>query len=172
LSQKVLDYDLGCLPPPDEQIQGYLGNVFYCTKCSCKLDGSQLYFKSKEIEDYLLCETCMYFSKKKKNKKAFDQIKPTKVSISNVLEKEDYHKLQGSVADSELSKLVDEYYNIDFEDVIAGGLKTRFKYVPVEKQDFNLDDDDLVFADEKLLNRYLSIKKLAPYKEDAYSVFT
>lgn len=114
----------------------------------------------------------MYFSKKKKNKKAFDQIKPTKVSISNVLEKEDYHKLQGSVADSELSKLVDEYYNIDFEDVIAGGLKTRFKYVPVEKQDFNLDDDDLVFADEKLLNRYLSIKKLAPYKEDAYSVFT
>ena len=150
----------------NETIQEYLEQVCFCTKCSAKLDNSQLYYKSKEVADYLLCETCMHFSKKKKNKKAFDKIMPTKLSMSTILEKEDYHKLQGVAEDSELSRLVDDYYNIDFEDVIAGGLKTRFKYVPVEKQDFNLDDDDLIFADEKILNRYLSIKKLAPYKEE------
>lgn len=160
------------MPPAKDEIEGYLQNVCYCTKCSVKLDGSQLYYKSKEIEDYYLCETCMHFSKKKKNKKAFDKVMPTKLSVSTILEKGDYHKLQAAGVDSELSKLVDEYYNIDFEDVIAGGLKTRFKYTKVEQDDFNLDDDDILFADERILNKYLSIKKLAPYKEDAYGPFT
>lgn len=32
---------------------------------------------------------------------------------------------------TDLKKLVDEYYDLDFEDVIAGGIKTKFQYVPV-----------------------------------------
>lgn len=37
------------------------------------------------------------------------------------------HKLKNLVDDEELKKLVDEYYGLDFEDIIAGGIKTRFK---------------------------------------------
>lgn len=155
----------GCVPPATNHIQEYLERICYCTRCNCKLDGSQLYFRSKEQEDYLLCETCMYFSKKNKNKKNFDKVQPTKLPLTSILEKEDYHRLEGAGVDPELSKLVDEYYGVDFEDVIAGGLKTRFKYMPVQGEDFNLDDGDLVFADDRILNRYLSVKKLAPYKE-------
>jgi len=31
------------------------------------------------------------------------------------------------VDDEELKKLVDEYYALDFEDIISGGIKTKFK---------------------------------------------
>ena len=80
------------------------------------------------------------------------------------MKNEDYHKLAEVTKNPELAELVDDYYKIDFEDIIAGGLKTRFKYVDVDAQDFNLDDDDMLFADDRLLTRYLSVKKLAPYK--------
>lgn len=156
---------IGCTPPPTDNIQQYLDQVIYCTKCSCKLDGSQVYFKSKEVADYILCETCMYFSKKHRNKKDFEQVEPTKMPLNAIIEKEDFHKLESLGVDPELTKMVDEYYGIDFEDVIAGGLKTRFKYMAIKGDDFNLDDGDLVFADDRILNRYLSVKKLAPYRQ-------
>ena len=49
-------------------------------------------------------------------------------------------------------KLVDEYYDLEFEDVIAGGIKTKFQYIEVEKDSFGLTNDDLLYADDKLLN--------------------
>ncbi|CAK58579.1 unnamed protein product (macronuclear) [Paramecium tetraurelia] len=33
----------------------------------------------------------------------------------------------------------------------------------LKKQDFGLKNDDLLYADVKLLNQYVSIRKLAPY---------
>ena len=41
------------------------------------------------------------------------------------------HKLKKLVDDEELKKLVDEYYGLDFEDIIAGGIKTRFKVLTI-----------------------------------------
>lgn len=41
----------------------------------------------------------------------------------------DPHKLKNIVDDEELKKLVDEYYALDFEDIIAGGIKTKFKVI-------------------------------------------
>jgi protein KRI1 len=35
------------------------------------------------------------------------------------------HKLKELHQDEELNKLIDEYYQLDFEDIV-GGLKTRF----------------------------------------------
>lgn len=64
-----------------------------------------------------------------------------------------------------VDRLIEDFEKIDFEDVIAGGLKTRFNYTTVVEDGFNLEDDDLLFCDDKLLNSYLSIKKLAPYRD-------
>lgn len=61
---------------------------------------------------------------------------------------------------------MDEYYDLDFEDVIAGGLKTKYKYIDVEPNDFGLDDDDLLYCDDELLNKYVSVKKLYPYRDE------
>ena len=70
----------------------------------------------------------------------------------------DPYRLKDYCKDPELLQLLVEYENIDFEDVISGDLRTRYRYIEVEKQDFGLTDDDLIFCDEKLLNRYISIR--------------
>lgn len=41
---------------------------------------------------------------------------------------------------------------MDFEDVIAGGIKTKYQYINVDQDDFGLTDAELLFADDKLLN--------------------
>lgn len=55
--------------------------------------------------------------------------------------------------------------------MIAGGLKTKFKYVEVEKADYGLNDDDLLYCDDELLNQFISIKKLFPYRQEDVILF-
>lgn len=62
--------------------------------------------------------------------------------------------------------MVDEYIKNDYEDIISGDLKTKFKYIEVKPESFGLSDEQILFGDEKELNNYISIKKLAPYREE------
>ena len=62
--------------------------------------------------------------------------------------------------------MIDNYYKLDFEDIISGGIKTRFKYKKIEANDYGLNDEDILYADDKKLNSFVSIKKLAPYRQD------
>jgi protein KRI1 len=49
-----------------------------------------------------------------------------------------------------LESLLEDYYNLEFEDVIGGGsVKTRFKYKKVQANDFGLDEDDILLLDDK-----------------------
>ena len=43
-------------------------------------------------------------------------------------------KLKEMYDDQELHNLIDSYYALDFEDVISGGLKTRFKVYSIESK--------------------------------------
>jgi hypothetical protein len=43
--------------------------------------------------------------------------------------KGDLEKLKEMHNDEELNSLIDSYYQLDFEDIIAGGIKTRFKVI-------------------------------------------
>lgn len=63
--------------------------------------------------------------------------------------------------------LLQEYHDLDYEDVIAGGkVKTRFQYTKVPSKDYGLDDQDLLLLDDKQLNRMVSLKKIQPYRDD------
>lgn len=88
------------------------------------------------------------------------------------------HKLKKLVDDEAIKKLVDEYYSLDFEDIIGGTLKTRFKvlfiyaktkirkkYTNVAPEDYGLDDELLLYTDDKILNNYVSLKHIAPYSD-------
>ncbi|RCV15202.1 hypothetical protein SETIT_3G039400v2 [Setaria italica] len=64
----------------------------------------------------------------------------------------------------ELGKEMKEYYKLDHEDTI-GDLKTRFKYKKVNPNSFGLSACEILASDDKDLNQYVPMKKLAPYRE-------
>lgn len=118
-------------------------------------------FYQNEKNEKVFCESC-YNTQDHKIRKNYTFVQGEIFDYGNV----DTTELKNKVKDNELKKLVDDYYQLDFEDVIAGGLKTRFKYVNVNSEDYGLNDETLIYADDKLLNQLVGIKKLAPYRED------
>ncbi|KAE8711580.1 mediator of RNA polymerase II transcription subunit 20a-like [Hibiscus syriacus] len=68
-----------------------------------------------------------------------------------------------------LQDMWEEFYNLDYEDTI-GDLKTRFKYVKIKSNRYGLKPSEILALDEKELNQYVSLKKLAPYTEKEWKV--
>ncbi len=68
-----------------------------------------------------------------------------------------------------LRKELEKLDELDQEDVIAG---TRYGYQQVEPNDFGIPIEDMLFMDDKDLNQLISIKKLAPYRDDIPSKAT
>ncbi|XP_050384260.1 uncharacterized protein LOC126800881 [Argentina anserina] len=82
------------------------------------------------------------------------------------LSEEGKQELKRKVAILERAKkeMLDEYYKLDYEDTI-GDLKTRFRYAKTKPNRFGLTTAEIITLDEKDLNQYVSLKKLAPYAE-------
>ncbi|KAK0607783.1 hypothetical protein LWI29_020463 [Acer saccharum] len=66
-------------------------------------------------------------------------------------------------------EMLEEFYKLDYEDTI-GDLKTRFKYAKVKPNRYGLKTKEILVLDDKELNQYVSIKKLAPYREKEWKV--
>jgi len=67
-------------------------------------------------------------------------------------------------ASNYLDKLLQEYYDLDCEDIIGGGkVKTRFKYVNVPKENYGLTEEEILLLEDNQLNKFVSMKKLRPY---------
>lgn len=67
-----------------------------------------------------------------------------------------------SLKRKKLNKYLEEYYQLDYEDMI-GDLPCRFKYQSVPSTAFGLKVTDIVLADDEDLDNHASLKKLAPY---------
>ncbi|GAA6032748.1 hypothetical protein JCM8097_000772 [Rhodosporidiobolus ruineniae] len=65
-----------------------------------------------------------------------------------------------------LDRMVDEYYALDYEDKV-GDVKTRFKYAKVPASSFALTPEEILLATDGELNAFMSLKKLAPYRQDS-----
>ncbi|KAA6422645.1 MAG: hypothetical protein FRX49_07505 [Trebouxia sp. A1-2] len=65
---------------------------------------------------------------------------------------------------SAVNKLLAEYDKLDYEDDI-GGLKTRFHYRTVAKEDYGLSTDEILRLKDKELNQLVGLKQMAPYRE-------
>lgn len=78
-------------------------------------------------------------------------------------------KRKPSEVEAVKEELMEEYYKLDYEDTI-GDLKTRFKYKPVKAMRYGLTPEEVFTFDDKDLNQYVPLKKLAPYREDEWKV--
>ena len=67
------------------------------------------------------------------------------------------------------SKLLDELYKLDYEDIVAGQ-PTRFKYRKVPANNFGLSAEEILLARDSTLKKFVSLKQIAPYRDDEYFV--
>ncbi|CAK9147280.1 unnamed protein product [Ilex paraguariensis] len=88
--------------------------------------------------------------------------------VPETSERKKKHKIS-TVEKAFRDDLMDEYYKLDYEDTI-GDLQTRFKYKPVNAKRYGLSTEEIFTMDDKELNQYVSLKKLAPYKEKEWKV--
>lgn len=69
-------------------------------------------------------------------------------------------------AKEELDKQIKDLYNLDYEDIIGGDIPCRFKYTNVAKATFGIEVKEVLELPDSELNQMVSIKKLAPYRDD------
>ncbi|KAI9465171.1 KRI1-like family C-terminal-domain-containing protein, partial [Lactarius psammicola] len=63
-----------------------------------------------------------------------------------------------------LDQYMEELYGLEFNDMVAG-MPTRFRYNTAAKSSYGLTPTEILLADDKDLNEYVGLKKLAPYRK-------
>ncbi|GLT25160.1 hypothetical protein SLA2020_003070 [Shorea laevis] len=65
--------------------------------------------------------------------------------------------------------MLEKFYKLDYEDTIED-LKTKFKYAKIKLNKFGLKTEEMLMMDDKELNQYVSLKKLAPYRDKEWKL--
>jgi len=63
-----------------------------------------------------------------------------------------------------LDQYMEELHELEFNDMVAGK-PTHFRYIPVAKTAYALTPAEILLADDKDLNEYVGLKKIAPYRK-------
>ena len=53
---------------------------------------------------------------------------------------------------------MDEYYGLDYEDLIGGDLPTRFKYRQVDPTGYGITDQEILHEDERSLSKRVPLR--------------
>ena len=100
--------------------------------------------------------------KEKKAKKKAEQANDEEDDIEM-----DADKVEAKMSNSDRKKrareLMDEYYNLGYEDMI-GDTPTRFKYASVPKETYGMSAVEILLADDADLNNVVGLKQLQPYR--------
>lgn len=70
-------------------------------------------------------------------------------------------------AKAKAHELMDEYYNLGYEDVI-GDMPTRFKYARVPEDNYGMDAVEILLADDAELNNVVGMKHFQPYRRGSH----
>ena len=152
----------GCVPPENaqeliEKVENEAENkILKCSKCQKLIVENRYYICNEEsCKNLKFCKTCRGLGKHIHDHKLYKFIiKENEESDNEENKKTKKEKLQ---------ELIDEKANYTIDDVIDGQLGTKFHYTKVIKEDSGLTDDMLLLLDDKILNKYLPLKKITAY---------
>ncbi|EDO06045.1 KRI1-like C-terminal family protein [Babesia bovis T2Bo] len=120
-----------------------------CDYCMKGIPAGHKHFDCNECDNYTLCETCVPLANHEHLRMTGKVVPPS--CAPPKLSKDD------------LKKLEEEYYNLDYEDMI-GDMKVRFKYRPVEP--YKCDINTILEKSDKELNSIMPLSKLLTYDSD------
>ena len=67
--------------------------------------------------------------------------------------------------EDELEAFMDDYLKLDFQGTV-GDVKTRFHYTQVKPDAFGLEEEDILQLPEEVLEKYVPMHALAPYRQE------
>lgn len=147
--------------PPDNADELIQKSYMLCHECKDSLiDVNKRVFICKECSPDIDAGDAVYWCKKCKESTEHEHKREKYRGLVDS-ENAEKDKIKGGKLDS----LLQEYYDLDCEDIIGGGkIKTRFKYKTVAKEDFGLTEEEIFLLDDRQLNQLVSMKKLRPYR--------
>ena len=154
----------GCAPPEnaEELIENVENenenNILKCSRCHNIIVENRYYICNEDsCKDLKFCKTCRGLGQH------IHEHKLIKFIIKENEENEDEENKK--TKKEKLQELIDEKANYTIDDVIDGELGTKFHYTKVTKEDSGLTDDMLLLLDDKVLNKYLPLKKISAYND-------
>jgi len=155
---------LGCKPPVNwQEILENMKNEekennLSCSRCTNEITNNYYFIcNNEECSDLKFCKTCRGIGK------SIHDHKLTKFTIEEqneeVIEEEEKNPKK------KLETMIENAFSEVPDEIIAKEIPTKFHYTKVEKDDLGLTDEMLLYLDDKTLNKYIPLRRLAPYRE-------
>ena len=152
----------GCSPPEnaDDLIKKVENekeeNILKCSRCNKIIVENRYYICNEPTcKDLKFCKDCRGLGK------IIHEHKLSKYTIPEETNEEKEKKTNKE----KLEELIDQKANYDIDDIIDGKIGTKFHYTKVPKENSGLTDDMLLLLDDKILNKYLPLKKITAYSD-------
>ena len=157
----------GCTPPEnaDELINlkenEFEANILKCSRCNKIIVENKYYICNEDsCKNLKFCKDCRGIGK------SIHEHKLIKYIIPNEENNDDENDTNNKKTKREkLEELIDQKANYNIDDIIDGQLGTKFHYTRVPKENSGLTDDMLLLLDDKILNKYLPLKKITAYSD-------
>ena len=157
----------GCTPPEnaDELINlkenEFESNILKCSRCNKIIVENKYYICNEDsCKNLKFCKDCRGIGK------SIHEHKLIKYIIPNEENNDDENDINNKKTKREkLEELIDQKANYNIDDIIDGQLGTKFHYTRVPKENSGLTDDMLLLLDDKILNKYLPLKKITAYSD-------
>ena len=156
------------LVPPENSVNLIAQSYMLCSECKdCLIEQSKRVYICHECSPDITKGEIIYWCKTCKDKTEHEHKRSKFKGIPGLTYDENEEAGEGGEGKKSkyLDNLLQEYYDLDCEDLIGGGsVKSRFKYTTVAKENYGLTEEEIFLLDDKQLNKLVSMKNLRPYK--------